>query len=57
MARIKSKTLNLRIDPALKDAAEKAAVEERRTLTNYIEKLIEDDLRARAAAPKRGRGK
>jgi len=58
MGRIKSKTLNLRIDPALKEAAEQAAAEERRSLTSYIEKLIDDDLRAReakraAAAPKR----
>jgi hypothetical protein len=58
MGRIKSKTLNLRIDPALKGAAEQAAAEERRSLTSYIEKLIDDDLRAReakraAAAPKR----
>jgi hypothetical protein len=40
----------------LKKAAEKAAAEERRSLTSYIEKLIDDDLRAREAAPKR-RGK
>jgi hypothetical protein len=53
MGRIKSKTLNLRIDPKLKDAAEQAAAEERRSLTSYIEKLIENDLRARESVPKR----
>lgn len=60
MPRIKSKTLNLRIDPELKGAAEQAAAEDRRSITTYIEKLIEDDLRARDAAKqasKRGRGK
>jgi hypothetical protein len=50
MPRLKSKTLNLRIDPELKDAAEQAAAEERRSLTSYIEKLIDDDLRKREAA-------
>jgi hypothetical protein len=58
MARIKSKTLNLRIDPELKDAADKAAAEERRSLTSYIEKLIDDDLRKRAERkPMTKRGK
>jgi predicted HicB family RNase H-like nuclease len=57
----KTETLNLRIDPELKAAASRAAEEDRRSLTAYIEKLIEDDLHAReanrAAAPKRGRPK
>jgi hypothetical protein len=50
MPRVKSKTLNLRIDPELKEAAERAAAEDRRSLTSYIEKLIDDDLREREAA-------
>jgi hypothetical protein len=62
MPRIKSKMLSLRIDPELKEAADRAAAEDRRTLTTYIEMLIEADLRAReakrtTAAPKRGRAK
>ena len=40
MARQKSKTLNLRIDPELKDAAEKAAADDRRSLTSLIEILL-----------------
>jgi hypothetical protein len=55
MPRLKSKTLNLRIDPELKEAAEQAAAEDRRSLTSYIEKLIDDDLRKRAAAKAKGR--
>jgi hypothetical protein len=55
-ARTKTAQVNLRITPELKAAAEKAAVADRRSLTSYIEKLIDDDLRAREAAPKR-RGK
>jgi hypothetical protein len=53
--------LSLRIDPELKEAADRAAAEDRRTLTTYIEMLIEADLRAReanrAAAPSKRRGK
>jgi hypothetical protein len=47
----KTETLNLRIDPALKEAAARAAAADRRSITAYIEKLIEDDLQARKAAP------
>ena len=43
----KTETLNLRIDPKLKAAAERAAAADRRPLTAYIEKLIEDDLERR----------
>jgi hypothetical protein len=43
----KTETLNLRIDPALKEAAAQAAAADRRSLTAYIEKLIEDDIRSR----------
>lgn len=46
MALIKSKTLNLRIEPRLKDAAEKAAVDERRSLTSLVEVLLEEYLRS-----------
>src|SRR6266566_2252870 len=62
----KTETLNLRIDPELKHAAGRAAASDRRSVTAYVEKLIEDDCRARgfltetgsAARPaKRPRGK
>lgn len=47
--RRKTAVLSLRIDPALKEAAEKAAAEERRSLTSLIEKLLDDWLRSRPA--------
>lgn len=40
--RIKTATLNLRIDPVLKAAAEKAAAADRRSLTTLVEKLLQD---------------
>jgi hypothetical protein len=49
-SRRKSATLSLRIDKELKSAAELAAAVDRRSLTAYIERLIENDLRARTAA-------
>jgi hypothetical protein len=48
--RNKSATLSLRIDDKLKAAAELTAAVDRRSLTAYIETLIENDLRARTAA-------
>jgi hypothetical protein len=47
MPRLKSATLNLRIDPELKEAAEKAAADDRRSLTTLVEKLLADYLRKR----------
>lgn len=43
--RIKTAQVNLRMKPALKDAAEKAASADNRTLTGLIEKLLIDYLR------------
>ena len=40
MAAIKSATLNLRINPALKEAARKAAAQDHRSIANLIEILI-----------------
>jgi hypothetical protein len=40
MPRTKSATLNLRIAPEIKAAAEKAAADDRRSLTSLIEKLL-----------------
>lgn len=42
----KTSTLNLRIDPALKEAAKKAANREHRSVANFIELLIRDYCKA-----------
>jgi hypothetical protein len=49
--RIKTAQVNLRLEPSLKAAAERAAEADHRTLTSYIEKLIMDDMRTKKAAP------
>jgi hypothetical protein len=49
--RRKTATLNLRIDPTLKVAAEKAAAEDRRSVTSLIEKLLTEHLRAAGYLP------
>jgi hypothetical protein len=51
--RIKTAQVNLRIEPALKLAAEKAAADDRRSLTSLIEKLLSDYLKTKAAPAKR----
>jgi len=40
--RLKTAQVNLRIDPALKTAAEKAAAADHRSLTGLIEKMLLD---------------
>ena len=40
MAAIKTSTLNLRIDPGIKEAVRKAADSEHRSIANFIEFLI-----------------
>jgi hypothetical protein len=40
-------TVSVRLLPAIKDALERAAVADRRTLANLAEILIEDGLKAR----------
>lgn len=47
MPRTKTATLNLRIEPELKEAAERAATEDRRSVTSLIEKLLAEYLRER----------
>lgn len=49
--RIKTAQVNLRLEPSLKAAAERAAEAEHRTLTSYIEKLILDDTQTKKASP------
>ena len=43
--RLKTAQVNLRIHPALKSAAEKAAADDQRSLTSLVEKLLTDYLR------------
>jgi hypothetical protein len=52
---LKTAQVNLRLKPAMKAAAEKAAAADHRSLTSYIEKLIADDLDARRASRRRGK--
>jgi len=40
--KIKTATMTLRIDPEIKAAAEKAAAQDRRSLTNLVEVLLVD---------------
>jgi len=40
--RIKTAQVNLRLEPELKKAAEKAAAEDHRSLTSLVEKLLAD---------------
>ena len=54
--RIKTAQVNLRVEPALKDAAERAAADDHRSLTSLIEKLLSDYLRERGYLPKGGGG-
>ena len=44
-------TLSLRIDPVLKEAAEKAAAYDRRSLTSLIETLLDQHLKAHGYLP------
>ena len=44
MTRIKSATLNIRIDPALKAAAERFVADDHRSMTSLIEKLLAEHL-------------
>jgi predicted HicB family RNase H-like nuclease len=45
--RTKTATINLRFDDEMKALAMRAAAADRRSLTAYIEKLIEDDIAKR----------
>jgi hypothetical protein len=52
--RQKTATLNLRIHPKLKEAAERAASEDHRSVTSLIEKLLSDHLKATGHLPADG---
>jgi hypothetical protein len=45
--RKKTATLNLRISPALKEVAEKAAADDHRSLTSLVEKLLSEHLKSK----------
>lgn len=44
---VRSASLGIRIEPAVKDALEAAAKADRRSVAAYVEKLIVDDLHAK----------
>lgn len=50
--RKKTATLNLRIAPEIKEAAEKAASDDQRSLTSLVEKLLADHLKDKGYLPK-----
>ena len=56
MAQRKTAQFNMRMDPELKEVAEKAAAADRRSLSSLIEKLLSDYLKKKAPPAKR-RGK
>lgn len=45
--------LGLRIEPIVKEALEKAAKDDRRTVAAYVEKLVVEDLEGKGFLPKR----
>jgi hypothetical protein len=58
MIQRRSTQFNMRIDPVLKDAAEKAAADDRRSLSSLVEKLLTDYCREHGFLmdePKKGR--
>lgn len=57
MARTKTAILSLRIEPSIKEAAERIAAEDRRSLTAYVEKLMIDDIKKRGYLSQEGKGK
>lgn len=50
--RIKTAQVNLRLLPTMKEAAEKAAAADKRSLTSLVEKLLDDHLREHGFLPK-----
>jgi hypothetical protein len=50
--RLKTAQVNLRLDPALKALADKAAAADQRSLTSLIEKLLTDFLKKNGRLPK-----
>lgn len=52
MTETKTSIVQLRIRPSLKEAAEKAAADDQRSLTSLVEKLLTDFLRKTGYLPK-----
>ncbi len=52
--RLKTATLNLRLEPALKAAGQAAAEADNRSLTGLLETLLIEHLRAKGLWPKKG---
>jgi len=52
MTETKTSVVQLRIRPSLKEAAEKAAADDQRSLTSLIEKLLTDFLKKNGYLPK-----
>jgi hypothetical protein len=50
--RNKTAQVNLRMNPSLKEAAEKAAANDQRSLTSLIEKLLTEHLKRKGYLPK-----
>ncbi|MDD8023310.1 MAG: hypothetical protein PHX82_09410 [Paracoccaceae bacterium] len=48
----KTAQINLRMAPSLKEAADRAAVDDQRSLTSLIEKLLTDYLKEKGYLPK-----
>jgi hypothetical protein len=55
MAQRKTAQFNMRMDPDLKEVAEKAAAADRRSLSSLIEKLLEDYCRISASSSRSAR--
>jgi hypothetical protein len=52
MTETKTSTVQLRIRPSLKEAAEKAAHDDQRSLTSLVEKVLTDYLKKNGYLPK-----
>lgn len=52
MAETKTSTVQIRIQPSLKEAAEKAAKDDTRSLSSLIEKVLTDFLKQNGYLPK-----
>jgi hypothetical protein len=55
MIQRRSAQFNMRMDPELKEAAEKAAADDRRSLSSLVEKLLTDYCRERGFLDGEGR--
>ena len=47
------KIVNIRLEPDVKDRLQKIAAEDKRTLSNLIQKIIDDYLKEREGSPKK----